>query len=216
MQPGGLGGKTLAISGAVLLAALDIAFFLGSTPRARLNVIQIGAVIVLLVILFRIRPIPPCMGNPQPPQFPLPARWARLWILLPLGMALIAYMGELSVFFLSDDFAHIAHMQHPTPLEVFRRHLVEGQASTFLRPLGFLSLALDIHLWGLWPPGYHLTSLFWHVISVAGVYSLAKVMGARPLFCTLASSFFALLPVNVETVVWPAARFDLLATAATL
>jgi protein O-mannosyl-transferase len=79
-------------------------------------------------------------------------------------------------------------------------------------PLTWLSHALDCQLYGLSPTGHHLTSVLLHVLNVLLLFLLlARVTGAtgRSL---LVAAFFALHPINVESVVWVAERKNLLCT----
>jgi len=91
-------------------------------------------------------------------------------------------------------------------------------------PLTMLSLAVDRQLWGLLPLGFHLTNLAFHcgtVYLLFFVYTrlLRQVSIGMPaplavwLTCAgsfIASLFFALHPLRVESVVWASERKDVL------
>ncbi len=83
------------------------------------------------------------------------------------------------------------------------------------RPLAFLSLWVDYRLFGsqLW--AYHLQSIALHVLTAALVGALAVQLGMRRSAGRLAALLFAAGAIHFEAVVWPAARFDLLAAAFT-
>jgi hypothetical protein len=90
------------------------------------------------------------------------------------------------------------------------------QADGFYRPLAFLSLWVDFRLFGNWYPGYHIQSVVLHVLNSLLVTWLArelKLERAEPFWAGL---IFSAAAVNFEPVLWPATRFDLLATAFTL
>ena len=88
-------------------------------------------------------------------------------------------------------------------------------------PLTWLTLSLDYVVWGMNPAGYHLTSLILHSVNALLCYALAFRLlelgsGAaeRPgdlrLGAAVATLFFALHPLRVESVVWITERRDVL------
>jgi hypothetical protein len=91
-------------------------------------------------------------------------------------------------------------------------NFVVGQAHTFLRPIGFLSLAIDYRLFHLWAPGYHIVSVLLHLSSLAGLFFLARELQLQTEICVMTALFFSVLPINTEAVVWIACRFDQVAT----
>lgn len=79
-------------------------------------------------------------------------------------------------------------------------------------PLTWISHALDYQLFGLNPAGHHLMSLGLHTLNaVLLAWFLAAVTGA-PLRSIVVAAFFALHPLNVESVAWVAERKNLLST----
>lgn len=100
----------------------------------------------------------------------------------------------------------------------------------FWAPLTWLSLALDYAVWGPNPLGYHLTNNLLHIANACMFFFLSREFfavyraGTRPnvggsvchdetkvLWCSLlASLFFALHPLRVESVAWATERKDLL------
>ncbi|MFA6317364.1 MAG: tetratricopeptide repeat protein [Elusimicrobiota bacterium] len=83
-------------------------------------------------------------------------------------------------------------------------------------PLTWMSLALDWSLWGMRPLGYHLTSLALHAAGAAAFYAVARRLFERVRAdraaeaALLASLFFALHPLRVESVAWASERRDVL------
>ncbi len=75
-----------------------------------------------------------------------------------------------------------------------------GSGEMTYRPLVTLSYMIDYSLGGLSPAGYHLTNLTLHLVNVAVVYTLSQVILRDPKAAFLASVFFALHPVNAESV----------------
>lgn len=94
-------------------------------------------------------------------------------------------------------------------------------------PLTWISLALDYAIWGLNPAGYHLTNIIIHALN-AGLFFLLSLellkkylevrvceswllKANRLIFSALlATLFFSLHPLRVESVAWAAERKDVL------
>lgn len=85
--------------------------------------------------------------------------------------------------------------------------------SGYYRPLVLLSFALDRALFGLNPAPAHLHSVLWHGLATAGVLRLGRHLGLGALACSLAVLVYGLHPVQIEGVVFLAARNDGMATA---
>lgn len=92
-------------------------------------------------------------------------------------------------------------------------------------PLTWISYGMDYILWGLWPGGYHLTSLLIHLLNAVLVYAVALVMlvpgdpkprssllEGRRIAAAAGALLFALHPLRAETVAWASTRADLIAT----
>ena len=78
-------------------------------------------------------------------------------------------------------------------------------------PLTELSLAIDYQLSGLNPRGYHATNVLFHSINTALVFLLVyRMAGRKILVGTFAALLFGIHPMHVESVVWVAARKDVL------
>ena len=90
------------------------------------------------------------------------------------------------------------------------------QPNNFYRPITFISLWLDYvlfrsHLWA-----YHLQSLFIHFLNSLVVLKLGSELGLGNRVSRWAALIFSVAAINFEAVMWPAARFDVLATLFTL
>ncbi len=92
----------------------------------------------------------------------------------------------------------------------------ERQYDGLYRPLTFISLWIDNRIFGdaLW--AYHVQNLLLHFVNAVLVARLALRCGLSRTWAQWAGVFFAALPAAFEAVIWPGARFDLLATAFTL
>ena len=75
-------------------------------------------------------------------------------------------------------------------------------------PLRELSYALDYHFWGLLPLGYHLTNLAFHTANVLLAYAVMAWLLRRQGLALLGAAWFAVHPVQVESVTWVSGRRD--------
>ncbi|HTZ89992.1 MAG TPA: tetratricopeptide repeat protein [Alloacidobacterium sp.] len=104
--------------------------------------------------------------------------------------ALVSWKGAFHYFRTSDAFAH---------------DLLPGGGSSY-RPLLWLSLALDRHLWGLQPCGFHITNLLLHWISGSLYFILLRRMRAPTLLAAAVCLLWLGLPINSEAVAWISGR----------
>jgi tetratricopeptide (TPR) repeat protein len=79
-------------------------------------------------------------------------------------------------------------------------------------PLTWLSHALDCQLYGLNPPGHHLTNILLHVLNVLLLFLLLARATGAPGRSLLVAALFAVHPFNVESVAWVAERKNVLST----
>ncbi len=135
--------------------------------------------------------------------------FSRYWIALAV---LVVYLPALSVNFQHYDWTHRHISAGLNSLAAFGRLFTTPQADGMYRPLTFISLWADYRLFGdaLW--GYHLQSIALHALNTALVGVLAAALGMPRPAARLAALMFAVESVHFEAVLWPAARFDLLAT----
>jgi len=93
---------------------------------------------------------------------------------------------------------------------------INRQNDGFYRPLTFISLWFDYKWLGTYWPGYHIQSILIHLVNISLICKLAIRLGLKTRVAWMAAAFFGVAPVTFETVLWPAARFDLLAAMFTL
>ena len=75
-------------------------------------------------------------------------------------------------------------------------------------PLRELTYAFDYAIWGLLPFGYHLTNVLFHIANVLLVYALLRRLLRAPWLPLLGAAWFAVHPVQVESVAWISGRRD--------
>jgi len=133
------------------------------------------------------------------------------WPLLVAVAAIGAYAISFRVNYHDSLWAYASfsasHASASSLAEYFYRRLPDG----FYRPIGFLSLWLDWRLFGNALGWYHLQSVGLHLGNSLLVAVLGRGLGFRRSTATAAALVFAVAPATFETVMWPAARFDLLA-----
>jgi tetratricopeptide (TPR) repeat protein len=94
--------------------------------------------------------------------------------------------------------------------DLWRTTRLPAPSSGYYRPLFLLHLALDRALFGLSVDAHHLVSLAWHLGAVVLLaLLLRRLVGDGP--ALLGAAFFALHPVQIETVALIAARNDSMA-----
>lgn len=138
----------------------------------------------------------------------------------PLCLALIAvaavlvYLSALPGEFLWDDVYFITN-------NVFLRdwrHLPEiftgdvaagsGMRYNYFRPLTIFTYLLDRTVYGLDRRGYHLSNVLFHLLTSISVFFLARRLASPPPAALLAALFFAVHPLQTETVAYVSGRPD--------
>jgi hypothetical protein len=128
-----------------------------------------------------------------------------------LLLAAVAYYPALFVNFIHHDWTH-SHIS--ATIHTFgdlAGLFFRQQADLFYRPLGFLSLWLDYSAFGnsLW--AYHLQSIGLHVVNCLLFRRLLLLLRVNAAAAGWSALLWLVAAVNWEPVLWPAARFDLLA-----
>jgi hypothetical protein len=121
-----------------------------------------------------------------------------------------AFWRAANFYFLSDDFILLKQAPlywHNTP----RIFLTPG-GDGFYRPLTHLSLALTSTWADSNPIRWHAIGILVHAVNSILVFFLAWALGLTRLPTYFAAALFAVHATRPETVVWMAARSDLLAT----
>ena len=139
-----------------------------------------------------------------------------LFALLLLALTLAAYHQTFAVNFDVFEWDHrdiSAQLKRP---QDFFSLFTNPQPNGFYRPLTYLSLWFDFALFGnhLW--AYHLQNLLIHFLNALVVLKLALELGLSHQAARFAAVLFTVAAINFEAVMWPAARFDLLAALFTM
>jgi tetratricopeptide (TPR) repeat protein len=79
-------------------------------------------------------------------------------------------------------------------------------------PLTWLSLMIDMQLYGLNAGGYHWTNLFFHIANTVLLFIVFHYMTKTVRQSALVALLFAVHPLHVESVAWVSSRKDVLST----
>jgi protein O-mannosyl-transferase len=131
-----------------------------------------------------------------------------LWIALAI---LLIYLPSVTVSAVHNDWTHQADVVSRTTLKSLAELFVWRQPDGFYRPLVFLSLWIDARIFGDNQWGYHLQNIFFHVANSLLLIRVAVRLGLSEAASRWAALLFAVAAVNYEPVIWPGARFDLMA-----
>jgi hypothetical protein len=167
-----------------------------------------GALVLYLLLLRRTAG----EGGPPPPR--TGERFWFPWALL--GAVLAVYLPSLRVNFQDRDWTHRHVGAMLTSLASVGRLFTAPQVDGMYRPLAFLSFRADYWVFGPAFWAYHLQSIALHLLNAFLVGRLASRLGFDRATSRTAAFLFGLGAVYCEAVVWPAARFDLLAAAFSL
>jgi tetratricopeptide (TPR) repeat protein len=111
-----------------------------------------------------------------------------------------------------DDDKYVSanpHVKAGLTPDSLRWALTTGYASNW-HPLTWLSMMLDVQLFGTNAGGYHLTSLFLHVVASLLLFAVLNLMTGAIWRSAFVAGLFALHPLHVESVVWISERKDVL------
>lgn len=145
-----------------------------------------------------------------------PAIYRALLIASVIVLVLVIYLPATGIDIRHQEWTQKHISAEKDSLRSLGRYFTQGDPTGFYRPLGFLSLWLDYRLFGDGFAGYYAQSILLHLINATLVSWLAWSLGFGRACSFWAGPLFAAAAVNSEAVIWPAARFDLLATLFTL
>lgn len=132
------------------------------------------------------------------------------WLALLSVAAIVAcaFWRAVNFYFLSDDFILVKYALKPALRDVFRTAGGDG----FYRPIPYASMALTAVFAGANPAYWHAAAIALHAVNSMLVYLLAATLRFSRFAAGFAAALFAVHASRPETVVWIAARYDLLAT----
>jgi tetratricopeptide (TPR) repeat protein len=135
--------------------------------------------------------------------------------LLLVVVTLAAYWPVLRNDFVNYDdpdyFTSNVHVQKGLTLPNMVWAFSTGKTANW-HPLTWLSLMLDVELFGKGPFGPHFTNLLFHLANTVLVFLLFRCLTAATWRSAIVAALFALHPLHVESVAWVAERKDVLST----
>ena len=156
-------------------------------------------------------------------QRPAQPHWSEtiptwVWLLVIAAWTLLLYGRTLQSPFVYDDLVQIARNPNladwhnvftrflAAPVDFATEFLAASSTGSSYRPLYWLSLAFDRHLWGLNPAGFHFTNLLLHIFNGALLFHLLRRLRIAILAAAATSLLWISLPINSEAVAWISAR----------
>jgi hypothetical protein len=136
----------------------------------------------------------------------------RLRFVAALAIAItVAYVPTLMVNMSHHDWTHRHISANLNSWHAVWRLFVAPQPDGMYRPLTFFSFWLDYKVFGTTLWAYHLQSLGFHLFNALLVALIALRLGFGPWISQTSAVLFGVSASHFEAVLWPAARFDLLA-----
>jgi len=142
--------------------------------------------------------------------------YLALLLALVISLLLTIYYGSAAINFSHHDWTHRHISADIDSLSSLWELFTTRRATGFHRPLTYISLWTDYRLFGTDYTGYHIQSIAFHGINSLLVAWLAVTLGFSRINSLWSGLLFVAAAVSFEAVLWPAARFDLLATMFTL
>ncbi len=148
-----------------------------------------------------------------------PTVW-RLWFSSWQGLGLLLALVTLAVWW---PVVHCDFVSYDDPSYFTSNPHIQGgltwanvvwafttEYSSNWHPLTWLSLMLDVDLFGTGPFGPHFTNLIFHTVNTVLLFLLLRRLTTANLRSALVAALFALHPLHVESVAWVAERKDVL------
>ena len=138
-----------------------------------------------------------------------------LVVLFLCATTLLAYAQVSSHEFINyDDNVYVTenpNVQHGLTGQSIGWAFTSGYGLNW-HPITWLSIMLDVDLFGLKPAGHHLMSLFFHTLNSLLLFLVFRRMTGAVWQSAVVAAVFALHPLHVESVAWAAERKDVLST----
>lgn len=136
--------------------------------------------------------------------------WLKNRRLLSLGVFLllllivgVIYFPAIKSGFILDDYVWIEPLNLLQIKNLFIGSWEHGNA---LRPIMRLQFFSDRLIWGEWAVGWHLTTVFFHVLVSFCGYLILKKITKRNGLAFIGALIFAIFPTNHEVVAWVSGR----------
>jgi hypothetical protein len=128
------------------------------------------------------------------------------------AIIILLYLPSLGITIQNNDWTHQADARGWNSISDLAHLFVWKQPDGFYRPLVFVSLWADYRIFGDREWGYHLQNILFHIANCLLLMRLALRLGFDVATARWSGLLFAVAAANYEPVIWPGARFDLMAT----
>lgn len=140
----------------------------------------------------------------------------RIIVLVLVFTVLGAYYPAIFAPLNSVDDPGMYHYLLNTDTFRFRDIFIPGASGAYYRPILIVSFLIDKFAWGLEESFMHLDNVLFHLINTLLLFAIARRVSTwlkveSPLPALVVALFFAVHPLNTESVVWISGRTDLLA-----
>jgi protein O-mannosyl-transferase len=132
------------------------------------------------------------------------------------------YWNAIGAPFLYDDLDQILNNPSLADWHIFAHRFLlapvafttdfRGAGGLSYRPLYWITLALDRHLWQLNPAGFHLTNLLLHIVNGFLGFRLLRRLHLSLVVAASSSLLWLALPIHAEVVAWISGRAYSLST----
>lgn len=131
----------------------------------------------------------------------------------------ILYSPALNASFMGDDFNYLRFLVfNATALlngeqwNIWLAPIFAAQTWIHFRPLPPVLFLIDYLAWGFNPIGWHISDFGLHIFISFLVFLILLNLTQKRWVSAASSLLFAILPIHVEAISWPAARADSLST----
>lgn len=144
--------------------------------------------------------------TPSPLSLPKP----KLHLILIFLITALIFSATLSHDFVWDDHSFIVDWDQTRHFDL--EQIVTGALPEFhtgvYRPVRNIFYPISFQLWHLNPTGYHFQAILFHFIAAAFTYGIAYQLSGKSHLALLTSLIFATHPIQVESIAWVTASFD--------
>lgn len=132
-------------------------------------------------------------------------------LILIILISFFAYFPVLQNGLLEwDDYGYLKN--NPLIYSINLKEIFSHNVMWNYHPLTILTLAIEYHFFGLNETGYHAVNLLLHLLNVILVFYTVLLLSDKVEVALIASLFFGIHPMHVESVAWVAELKDLLYT----
>ena len=126
---------------------------------------------------------------------------------------LFVFWNSKNFGFVWDDNEYIVNNPNIVSLSLQSiKHIFSSFYAANYHPITTLSWAIEYHLWGVNPVGYHISNILLHVVNVSLVFFFVQALVKDIRVSAVSTALFAFHPMHVESIVWISERKDLLFT----